>query len=384
MVTQVGLIAPPAGPTVTGVSGSTGYHSGTFTVVYTYVTAAGETAASASSNVSIASTNAIQVSAISGIPSYVTSLKFYFTAAPAGDTTGFIVSATPSSGTVSTFNLTVDGNGTGAPNSSPSTGWVVTRGVESTSPAAHNNGAPVVHTFTSGAIGVAFPRVDSGLGLLSNLSLGTTAGQPTTGTYTAGTIYVDTNGVAWICTVGGTPGTWVTPGSEVRWNTQTLGSSAASISVTLPTTGFSHVRLVLQGRCDVAGTGFIDAAIRLNNATSYARQRVSGNGATAGAIETFNANSIGESYQAPAGVAAGVYNATEVVIFNFLDTGKIKVARTSWSIFSAGAFPPATGQMFTGQDHGWWNSTAAVTTVSFVMSSGNFVSGSKLDTYVQL
>lgn len=38
---------------------------------------------------------------------------------------------------------------------------------------------------------------------------GTTSGHPTTGTFVAGDFVVDKTGAMWICTVGGTPGTWV-------------------------------------------------------------------------------------------------------------------------------------------------------------------------------
>lgn len=41
---------------------------------------------------------------------------------------------------------------------------------------------------------------------------GTTAGAPSSGTFAAGDFVVDQTGVIWICTTGGTPGTWVQAG----------------------------------------------------------------------------------------------------------------------------------------------------------------------------
>ena len=42
-----------------------------------------------------------------------------------------------------------------------------------------------------------------------SITIGTTVGSPTTGTWGAGQQYLDTDGIFWFCTVSGTPGTWI-------------------------------------------------------------------------------------------------------------------------------------------------------------------------------
>ena len=60
-----------------------------------------------------------------------------------------------------------------------------------------------------------------------------TAGHPTSGAWAAGQIVMDSNGVLWVCTVSGSPGTWV----EI-----TSGAGAAMTLVA--TTGAAGVGLI--------------------------------------------------------------------------------------------------------------------------------------------
>lgn len=41
-----------------------------------------------------------------------------------------------------------------------------------------------------------------------------TTGAPTSGTWQAGTIYMDSAGAPWVCTASGTPGTWSAVGAS--------------------------------------------------------------------------------------------------------------------------------------------------------------------------
>ena len=49
----------------------------------------------------------------------------------------------------------------------------------------------------------------------ASVTIGTTAGPPTTGTWAAGQEWLDTNDVLYVCTVAGTPGTWVRTGPGI-------------------------------------------------------------------------------------------------------------------------------------------------------------------------
>lgn len=108
---------PTTGPTVTdGGAGGTSFHAGQALVAYSYVTAGGESGLSPTTAVNLASNgNKFNVATISGIPAYVTSLRFYLVTVQASDTSGFSVAQTPSSGTVSAFSITAQGNGTAGP-----------------------------------------------------------------------------------------------------------------------------------------------------------------------------------------------------------------------------------------------------------------------------
>ena len=64
---------------------------------------------------------------------------------------------------------------------------------------------------------------------------GTASGPPTTGTFAADDYVVDQLGRMWICTVGGTPGTWTTPNS--------IGASAPMATTNVNTAGLGGVAI---------------------------------------------------------------------------------------------------------------------------------------------
>ena len=67
---------------------------------------------------------------------------------------------------------------------------------------------PIVGTFPTGTI------YQTGVGTVG-IGPGTSTGAPKTGAHQLGELYVDSAGVLWICTLNGTPGTWVKVGSQV-------------------------------------------------------------------------------------------------------------------------------------------------------------------------
>lgn len=69
-----------------------------------------------------------------------------------------------------------------------------------------------------------------------------TAGAPTTGTWARGDQWLDSNAVLWLCTVAGTPGTWVSKnqGEELAYNQITASVTLASNTVASP-------NLVIEG-----------------------------------------------------------------------------------------------------------------------------------------
>jgi hypothetical protein len=72
----------------------------------------------------------------------------------------------------------------------------------------------------------------------------TTSGAPASGTFVAGDYVIDQTGQMWICTVGGSPGTWVAPGSGRELGYAEITSSRPGITGVgtankIPITGLS-------------------------------------------------------------------------------------------------------------------------------------------------
>jgi hypothetical protein len=65
--------------------------------------------------------------------------------------------------------------------------------------------------------------------LQGEVSIGVVPGAPTTGTWFTGQLVLDSNGVLWVCQVGGTPGTWIQATSQ--WlNPISKSSSVAALA----------------------------------------------------------------------------------------------------------------------------------------------------------
>jgi hypothetical protein len=64
-------------------------------------------------------------------------------------------------------------------------------------------------------------------------------GAPTSGTYITGQTGFDSNGTQWLCTSGGTPGTWIAVGGWRLWSSTSPSNGASSVDITIPA-GFKH------------------------------------------------------------------------------------------------------------------------------------------------
>jgi hypothetical protein len=81
----------------------------------------------------------------------------------------------------------------------------------------------------------AFPN-DPGLAVLANIvEARSVPGAPTSGTWQTDNAIIDSNGAIWVCTAGGTPGTWTEgaePPSSIAVGTPVSGSTDSSLLVT--------------------------------------------------------------------------------------------------------------------------------------------------------
>jgi hypothetical protein len=81
------------------------------------------------------------------------------------------------------------------------------------------------------------PTARTNLGVRAGGDSTSVAGAPTTGTYVRGDTWLDSLNVLWVCTVGGTPGTWVSNmnrGEELAYNQITASVSVTATSATAP------------------------------------------------------------------------------------------------------------------------------------------------------
>ncbi len=103
-----------------------------------------------------------------------------------------------------------------------------------------------------------YARADHDHGLPSapsggSTTIGTTAGAPTSGTFSTGDTYLDSNYVLYVCTAGGTPGTWV----QVAFD---YAESFLTSNITLANTTYQNLVSVSlgAGTWDIAATATLD------------------------------------------------------------------------------------------------------------------------------
>lgn len=142
----------------------------------------------------------------------------------------------------------------------------------------------------------------------------------------------------------------------------TVGSGGAS-SITFSDIPGTYQHLQVRG-LHFGGVGWITLRMNGDTGSNYAVHFLRGSGATASAQSSISQSSIsllginGSSSTAPA--------ASIVDILDYSQTSKTKVVRTSTGFdWSTGTVP---NDSFAGMASGLWNSTAAVTQLTFTMT----------------
>lgn len=97
----------------------------------------------------------------------------------------------------------------------------------------------------------------------------TTSGPPTSGTFVAGDVVSDgTYGGFWMCTVGGSPGTWVMMSGKYLISSQLTGGTGTINFNSIPQI-FTHLRIEYVAKTtNVAGTGIDNLLFTINGAAA--------------------------------------------------------------------------------------------------------------------
>jgi len=136
---------------------------------------------------------------------------------------------------------------------------------------------------------LAFSGISPANSLISRLAGSTLGGPPGAGTYNTADIVHDTNyHVFWICTAGGSPGTWTPMGGRALIFQQS--GTAASYNVTIPTPGTAPNRIEVywRGRSTAAvHNQSLNLQFNGDTAANYQFEREEANNATVTAASAF-------------------------------------------------------------------------------------------------
>jgi hypothetical protein len=157
----------------------------------------------------------------------------------------------------------------------------------------------------------------------------------------------------------------------------TLSADAASITLTLPTSGYSDIHLVLRLKSSDSGTGYVTGVLRCNGESGsvYASITAISRGSTPSPSNSFSQTSI-PFYDIPQVGNTGVFSTTYVDILNYRNTTRHKtmLLRSDLERASGGTTSIACGTYFP-------SGFAALSSLTISASSGNLVSGSSVDVY---
>lgn len=163
-------------------------------------------------------------------------------------------------------------------------------------------------------------------------------------------------------------------GDMVRIEEKVLAVDTASFDFTSIPATYNHLLIEVQVRGAVAAT-LVEFWLRFNGdvGANYDWQHLQGNATAVAGGESFAQTKI----RALAGVAgatstAGVADIATIRIPNYRRTTFQKSAITNGGLKRG----TATGDLYSQQSVGWWRSTAAITQVTILPDSGNWLAGS--------
>lgn len=220
---------------------------------------------------------------------------------------------------------------------------------------------------------------------------GTAGGPPSSGTFNTGDHVVDTvYNTEWLCTAGGSPGTWIpTNGRVLLVSTSLSGASNSSTSIILPAVASNFKTLRIEYDVQMSGTAAQGAQlfeITFNNNASANYQWIKiafTDGGAANSIVTQSTNAqtqgiIGFAWNSNTGSPTNGSGRGFVEMPGFRETTFNK----TWFWQSAAGDGTTTGLSTAGSGNGAWNNTGAVSNLQvFTAASGTWVSPSVVNVY---
>lgn len=167
-------------------------------------------------------------------------------------------------------------------------------------------------------------------------------------------------------------------GASVQVYDNTASGAIASWDVSGIAQTYSHLQILLSGRSDEAAIPS-EIFVRLNNdsGANYDSQLHQGNNATTTVNANVGSTGFRDLYVAGALASANVFNACEILLLNYAGAG-FKTGVGSLGLIGT----PGTAATYRVYKHSFlWRSTAAITRVTVLPISGNFVAGSRLSIY---
>jgi hypothetical protein len=178
-----------------------------------------------------------------------------------------------------------------------------------------------------------------------------------------------TYNVIWMCTAGGTPGTWVPLGGIVKLGT--TNPTGASTNISVPSWVNSVMGMYTARTNNATTGGYVNLQFNNDVASNYTWEQVlAGTNAVSGQNAGGAVTMIHIGTKTAANDTANYFGSGTFMVPNVKNTSMFKTAH---SISNA---PGSATAGFAGEHGGTWLSTAAITSVTLVPDAGNFVTGS--------
>lgn len=220
----------------------------------------------------------------------------------------------------------------------------------------------------------------TGAGQRARLVGSTSTGPPTSGTFLTGDVSVDRSGGLWICTSGGSPGTFEGSGMMLVSST-TLGSAAATVTFSSIPAYFTSLKLFVMAKSSGSAAGAeTNLRVQFNGdtAANYGGRYISiENSTTVTGVANNSQTSADAGFITNAGAGGTTTGGAVELTIPFY-------SNTNWNkqfTFNSQSGAAAIAWM-TGSGGGAWTSTAAINSITLLLADGsNFTSNSVFALY---